>query len=344
MIPSHSFSLRLPARLVLAAALDVAAAPLPAEPAAARDIGLVLSGGGAKGAYEVGVWLALDDLGLTDRVAAISGTSVGAINAAAFASGLPADKLESVWVDRLGGIFALSDSWIQENLVAWIQSARADESSLKWKTAVETALGGGMSFAKFRFGSGPLDGALDPGPLEAAIAESIPAVWPENAPVAFATAVERNGVSGPSLAVFRLNEASVSNRVAMVCASTAIPFAYPARRVGDKYHLDGGTRVPGFPGRLLNPAPLLTVPGIKTIIAVYLDDKPNFNRRDEIAPSDLPAEINLVPVFPSENIGGSPLALGWQGVFDASPETAKHLIELGRKDAREALRKANLAD
>ena len=50
------------------------------------SIGLVLSGGGAKGAFQAGVWKAMCELGLADRVSVISGTSAGAINAAAFAA------------------------------------------------------------------------------------------------------------------------------------------------------------------------------------------------------------------------------------------------------------------
>ena len=46
------------------------------------QIGLVLSGGGAKGAYEVGVWEALKESHVADDICAISGTSIGAINAA----------------------------------------------------------------------------------------------------------------------------------------------------------------------------------------------------------------------------------------------------------------------
>lgn len=49
-----------------------------------QKIGLVLSGGG-KGAYEVGVWRAMEQLGLAKDIAAVSGTSVGALNAALFA-------------------------------------------------------------------------------------------------------------------------------------------------------------------------------------------------------------------------------------------------------------------
>lgn len=45
-----------------------------------KEIGLVLSGGGGKGAYEVGVILALHDCGITNY-ASIAGTSVGGLNA-----------------------------------------------------------------------------------------------------------------------------------------------------------------------------------------------------------------------------------------------------------------------
>jgi NTE family protein len=52
-------------------------------------IGLVLSGGGARGAYEVGVLLHIADTipHLLDRVRVITGSSVGAVNAAFLASG-----------------------------------------------------------------------------------------------------------------------------------------------------------------------------------------------------------------------------------------------------------------
>lgn len=47
-------------------------------------IGLVLSGGGAKGAYEAGVMTALHDLDIANKVSVVSGTSIGAINMMAF--------------------------------------------------------------------------------------------------------------------------------------------------------------------------------------------------------------------------------------------------------------------
>jgi len=48
-------------------------------------IGLVLGGGGGKGAYELGVWKALTELGINKYINFFSGTSIGAFNAALFA-------------------------------------------------------------------------------------------------------------------------------------------------------------------------------------------------------------------------------------------------------------------
>ncbi|MCR4646634.1 MAG: patatin-like phospholipase family protein [Oscillospiraceae bacterium] len=50
-------------------------------------LGLVLDGGGAKGAYQIGVWKAMREFGLDRQVTAIAGTSVGGLNAVLFAQG-----------------------------------------------------------------------------------------------------------------------------------------------------------------------------------------------------------------------------------------------------------------
>ena len=46
-----------------------------------KGIGLVLAGGGGKGAYQVGVLKVLQEQGLLEDVTAISGASIGAVNA-----------------------------------------------------------------------------------------------------------------------------------------------------------------------------------------------------------------------------------------------------------------------
>ena len=44
------------------------------------NIGLVLAGGGAKGAYEAGVFKALWELDIIRRISVVSGVSIGTIN------------------------------------------------------------------------------------------------------------------------------------------------------------------------------------------------------------------------------------------------------------------------
>lgn len=60
-----------------------------------RKKGLVLCGGGAKGAYQIGAWRALREKGL-DQFDAISGASVGALNAVLWAAG-DYDNAYRVW-------------------------------------------------------------------------------------------------------------------------------------------------------------------------------------------------------------------------------------------------------
>lgn len=59
-----------------------------------RPYGLVLAGGGARGAYEMGAWRAILELGI--EIEAIAGTSIGAINGALIAQG-DYDKAMNLW-------------------------------------------------------------------------------------------------------------------------------------------------------------------------------------------------------------------------------------------------------
>ncbi len=58
--------------------------------------GLVLCGGGAKGAYQIGAWKALEEYGLFSQIKGFSGDSIGAINEILMAA-LPQAKGEEIW-------------------------------------------------------------------------------------------------------------------------------------------------------------------------------------------------------------------------------------------------------
>ena len=56
---------------------------------------LILSGGGARGAFQVGVWKYLREINWTPDL--ICATSIGAINAAAIGSGMSVERLTNLW-------------------------------------------------------------------------------------------------------------------------------------------------------------------------------------------------------------------------------------------------------
>ncbi len=64
--------------------------------ASTPQLGLAFSGGGALGAYQVGVWKALQELNLTQYIQIIAGTSIGAINGALIVQG-DFEELEQMW-------------------------------------------------------------------------------------------------------------------------------------------------------------------------------------------------------------------------------------------------------
>lgn len=59
-----------------------------------KEYGLVLDGGGARGAYQIGAWKALREAGV--KIKAVAGTSVGALNGALICMG-DLEKAEKIW-------------------------------------------------------------------------------------------------------------------------------------------------------------------------------------------------------------------------------------------------------
>ena len=59
-----------------------------------KEYGLVLEGGGAKGAFQIGAWKALVKAGV--RIRGIAGTSVGGLNGALIAAG-EVSEAEALW-------------------------------------------------------------------------------------------------------------------------------------------------------------------------------------------------------------------------------------------------------
>lgn len=70
-------------------------------------LGLVLEGGGAKGAYHVGAYKALGELGI--QIDGIAGTSIGALNGAFLIQG-SVEELEDIWINtKTSDLFSIDE-------------------------------------------------------------------------------------------------------------------------------------------------------------------------------------------------------------------------------------------
>ena len=316
-----------------------------ASVAAPEPLALVLSGGGAKGAYEVGVWQELQAAGVASRVTAISGTSVGAINAALFAT--RPEAAESLWLENMEDVFTLNTNRVGESLQKTVDDAShavsvAEETGEDWKGVasfvLSTLLRAAGDYVEITQSDAPREGYIDSSKLAAALDGALLTNWPAGTPAVYATAFDK-GDDKPT-ATWMLNGESHERRVLTLRASAAIPVGFDTVSIDGKNYVDGGWEAKGGNNVPLGPI-LERHPEIKTAIVVYLADEKHLNRDrfEKNRAAATAAGVRLVEIVPSEDIGG---AFGWAGVFDASPETARHLIELGRKDARKVLVEAGL--
>ena len=77
-----------------------------------KEYGLVLEGGGARGAYQIGAWKALVEAGV--RINAVAGTSVGALNGALVCMG-DVEKAEKIWREiTYSRVMDVDDNWMEE--------------------------------------------------------------------------------------------------------------------------------------------------------------------------------------------------------------------------------------
>jgi NTE family protein len=221
---------------------------------------LVLSGGGARGAYEAGVVAGLVEvLGLRPEDAApfdvFTGTSVGAINAsflAAYADrgDLAIDRLVALWESlRIGKHLRFDPT----GLLGWGRPSPLGR--LRRLLSPGAAAADAAPIAE-HYGRA----LLDPRPLERIVADGVP--WERltrhvRLGVVRALIVTALDVAGGRTTHFAhlapgttLAPSKDKRRVARfepitaehVLASAAIPLIFPARRIADAYYCDGGLR------------------------------------------------------------------------------------------------------
>jgi NTE family protein len=212
-----------------------------------NELGLVMTGGGARGAYQVGTLRALARHVPDLHIPIITGVSAGAVNAVHLASHhgsftQAVDELTELWgeltTDRV---------------------FRSDSGHLVWGVARWGArlLSGGF------FPAPEVRGLLDTGPLHDYLHECMAAIEGEITGIDFnlhrgtlkAVAVSTTSyttgqnvifVQGRDIALWeRPNRKAVQTRLRVdhVMASSALPGFFPAVRIGDQWYGDGGIRL-----------------------------------------------------------------------------------------------------
>ncbi len=270
-----------------------------------NEIGLVLCGGGGRGAYQIGVWKALRERGFDRNITAVSGTSVGALNAALFACG---------------------DLSLAENI--WISLRQSDIAD-----PLETA---GRVLSKFLDYLGSEDRTIEiPSPEEAARA----GLFSSGGLISL---IERNGVnkcvSGCGMPCFAcchnasddrpeyfdLSALSPAEITEYLTASTAIPAVFPAKELRGSLYRDGG---------LSDNTPVKPLYGIglRKFVICYLGS--------EAADLSQFPDAEFLEIFPSEEIllGRQEKRILKVGTLDFDGENAARRIELGYAETQKFL-------
>jgi len=205
---------------------------------------LVLSGGGARGAYQVGVLKAIAEWLPADAPCpfqVLVGTSAGALNAAALAARAHSFRdavavLEQVWEN-----FSVGQ-------VVRVDSATMLRNGLHWMLSLVT---GGWLLPPPRF-------LLDTSPLRELLSRTIPlAEIPQSVaagPIHALAVATTSYASGQAVAFFeaipavhewhRVRRAGVRRAIDLdvLMASAAIPFIFPAAAVDGQFYGDGAMR------------------------------------------------------------------------------------------------------
>ena len=268
--------------------LNIARTKAALKKVSSMEYGLVMAGGGAKGAFEIGVWRWLAENGFVDKITGIGGTSVGALNSILFVQS-NYEEAKSIWESiRQSDMTYFPDGEFIKNIWNNIKAGNYTPSEFEKYTrviadAVKMVPGLGIkqiptiAIAKLivRF-SEPF---FTQEKLEEIAAKMLDRKFVENKIVFVSTArVSFNAQKVKPAKEFWqkifdadyycLNGLESANQTNLVLASACLPFVYPARRFGGFDYCDGGCRdnLPIYP---------LKKAGFKKLIVIHLNNREN---------------------------------------------------------------------
>lgn len=231
-----------------------------------NNIGLVLAGGGGKGAYQIGVWKAMIEFGVDKNIKAVSGTSVGALNAALFVQG-NYEVAERIYLD------ISTDQILTLDIVKML-------SRLHIGSSVP------LNILKYIY-SGKTEGIFSRNGMLEIINNQINIDYISNSNVEFFSTCCLLPVYKATY--FKINNCSHDRIKRILLASSALPIVFDSVEIDGNQYLDGGI-VDNIPIKPLYDS------GYSTIIVVHLDRKTIIDKK-------LYPELNLIEIVPRNNQG-----------------------------------------
>lgn len=258
-----------------------------------NGIGLVIAGGGGKGAYFIGVWKALKEYGVDLNITDISGTSVGALNAVLFAQG-DYNLAEKIWLNINTDDILTFDI---KKIIFGV--AGLGVSKMLIQAAIPIIIGsyGSSIFSR----------------------EGLLKIIEDNVDLNSIRYSEKNIYAAAynteclDIEYFKLNNESDDDIKDMLLASSALPVIFKRQQVKGKGYYDGG---------LKDNVPLMPLydKGVRNFIIVHLS-------RDSMIDRDRFKGANIIEIVPNESQGNL-----LTGTLDFSKEGALKRINQGYKD------------
>ena len=277
-----------------------------------NGIGLVLAGGGGKGAYQIGVWKYLREAGLDRNVCAVSGTSVGALNAALFATGDLA-RAEKIWRNMKPEPILSPGSYDEEDVIKWLMESGIERMESVRPVPPVSALAPVITKRIRQSAPFSREGLLH------LMREGVDFDAIRNASIpCFATCLR---VPKFKVRRFDLREYTPEEAQSILLASSAIPVVFDSVPFRDETYCDGG--VP-FLGDNIPIAPVAEL-GVKYIIVVHLT-------QDVLIRHGRYPDSKLIEITPQSDLGGL-----MDGTLDFTSGGAARRIEQGYADTKRAL-------
>lgn len=227
---------------------------------------LTLAGGGGKGSYQIGVWRALREMNLMKDIIAVSGSSVGALNAALISLG-DYDNAVSIWQN------IMPKQFLDVNTATVIGPL---------DTLVKRSLTNGLCSR---------DGLIDIIDKNIDLSALSQSMLPAYVCVAWYSSDCVECLNEKPVAEYiSLGEVDSYDAKALLLASSAMPYIYPPELIHDKIYRDGGLadNVPVLP---------MTTVGADKLIVVKLEPT------DKVDTGLYSRFKEVVEITPSREIG-----------------------------------------